>query len=135
MPCGTCPRTAPRVAIVITGASSGIGEALALRYAREGARLALLGRNPERLEAVAAACRRTAADVRTATIDVRSREELRAWLEAFDAEAPVDLLIANAGVLAGTSTDGAIESADDSYALLETKCSESSIRSIRCSTA
>ncbi len=109
------PRT-----MVITGASSGIGEALALRYAREGARLALLGRSPERLEAVAAACRRTAADVRTATIDVRSREELRAWLEAFDAEAPVDLLIANAGVLVGTSTDGALESVDDSYALLET---------------
>jgi short-subunit dehydrogenase len=114
------PSNGPPRTIVITGASSGIGEALALRYARDGARLALLGRNPERLEVVAAACRRTAADVTTATIDVRSREELRAWLATFDAAAPVDLLIANAGVLAGTSTDGAIESADDSHALFET---------------
>ena len=44
----------PRM-IVITGASSGIGEALALRYASERARLGLLGRNRERLDRVARA--------------------------------------------------------------------------------
>ena len=43
--------------IVITGASSGIGKALAQRYAREGVRLGLLGRNEARLEAVADECR------------------------------------------------------------------------------
>jgi short-subunit dehydrogenase len=106
--------------IVITGASSGIGEALALRYAREGARLGLLGRNRQRLDQVAAECRRGAADVHTATIDVRARPEIRAWLEDFDRAAPIDLLIANAGVLAGRRPDGDIESPDDSHALMET---------------
>ena len=42
--------------IVITGASSGIGEALALDYAAPGVALALSGRDAARLEAVAAAC-------------------------------------------------------------------------------
>ena len=109
------PRT-----VVITGASSGIGEALARRYAREAARLGLLGRNSMRLGAVAAACRRDATDVQTAAIDVRNRQDLREWLEAFDEAGPVDLLIANAGVMAGTAADGSIESSDDSYALLDT---------------
>jgi len=42
---------------LITGASSGIGRALAERLARDGARLALVGRDPARLNAAAAACR------------------------------------------------------------------------------
>jgi len=109
------PRT-----IVITGASSGIGEALALRYAREGARLGLLGRNRDRLDRVAAECRNHGAEVHTATIDVRARQDMRIWLEDFDGAAPVDLLIANAGVLAGTAPDGEIETADESHALIET---------------
>ena len=49
--------------IVITGASSGIGEALALDYARPGAALALTGRDAGRLEAVAQACRAKGATV------------------------------------------------------------------------
>jgi NADP-dependent 3-hydroxy acid dehydrogenase YdfG len=109
------PRT-----IVITGASSGIGEALALRYARAGARLGLLGRNRERLDQVAAECRRLAAEVHTATIDVRARRDMRVWLEDFDRAAPVDVLIANAGVMAGRPPDGEIESPEDSHALVET---------------
>jgi short-subunit dehydrogenase len=109
------PRT-----IVITGASSGIGEALALRYAREGARLGLLGRNRDRLDRVAAECRSHGAEVHTATIDVRARRDLRIWLEDFDGAAPVDLLIANAGVLVGTTPEGEIETADESQALIET---------------
>src|SRR5258707_282198 len=90
------PRT-----IVITGASSGIGEALALRYASERARLGLLGRNRERLDRVAAECRRHGAEAHVAAIDVRARSEIRGWLEDFDRATPVDVLIANAGVMAG----------------------------------
>ena len=84
--------------IVITGASSGIGEALALDYAAPGVALALTGRDAGRLDAVAAACRAKGATVVADTVDVVDRERFAAWLTAFDEAHPVDLLIANAGI-------------------------------------
>jgi short-subunit dehydrogenase len=84
--------------IVITGASSGIGEALALDYAMPGAALALTGRDSQRLEAVAEACRAKGATVVAEAIDVVDRARLAAFLTAFDDAHPVDLILANAGV-------------------------------------
>lgn len=84
--------------IVITGASSGIGEALALDYSAPGVALALTGRDGARLDAVAAACRSKGASVTAEVIDVTERERLAAWLTAFDDAHPVDLVLANAGV-------------------------------------
>jgi short-subunit dehydrogenase len=84
--------------IVITGASSGIGEALARDYAAPGVALALNGRNPERLAAVAAACRARGAVVDAKPIDVTDGEAMARWLLAFDEASPVDLVIANAGI-------------------------------------
>lgn len=84
--------------IVITGASSGIGEALALDYAAPGVTLGLTGRDAARLEAVAAACREKGAIVIADTVDVADREQLGNWLVAFDDAHPVDLLLANAGI-------------------------------------
>jgi short-subunit dehydrogenase len=84
--------------IVITGASSGIGEALALDYATPGAALALSGRDAERLHAVAEACRAKGAIVDEGQVDVADGAAMAAWLTRFDDAHPVDLLIANAGV-------------------------------------
>lgn len=84
--------------IVLTGASSGIGEAMALDYAAPGVALALTGRDAERLDAVAVGCRAKGATVVAETIDVTDRERLLPWLIAFDAAHPVDLVIANAGI-------------------------------------
>lgn len=84
--------------IVLTGASSGIGEALALDYAGPGVALALTGRDAERLETVAAGCRAKGAIVVAETIDVTDRERLLPWLTAFDQAHPVDLVLANAGI-------------------------------------
>lgn len=84
--------------IVITGASSGIGAALALAYARPGASLALSGRDRARLDAVAERCRAGGAAVEPATIDVTDRTAMAQWLEGLDRAAPLDLAIANAGV-------------------------------------
>jgi short-subunit dehydrogenase len=106
--------------VIISGASSGIGSALALRYAATGVSLGLLGRDCNRLDRVAAACRDAGAKVETAQIDVRSRREMAEWLETFDSATPVDLLIANAGVMEGTPPGGDIEPADSSYALMQT---------------
>jgi short-subunit dehydrogenase len=108
------------ITVVITGASSGIGEALALHYAREGAVLGLLGRSTERLNAVADECRRRGAAVSIATIDVRARADMETWLHRFDASTPVDVLIANAGLMAGRPANADLESPAASYALMET---------------
>lgn len=51
-------------AVVITGASAGIGRELALRLAEQGAWVALAARNPERLEEVAVRCRRCGGEIR-----------------------------------------------------------------------
>jgi short-subunit dehydrogenase len=88
--------------ILITGASSGIGEALALFYAASGVRLLLTGRDAARLDAVAAQCRALGAQVETCLICVTQRDAFSQWLLARDDEAPIDLVIANAGISGGT---------------------------------
>ncbi len=84
--------------ILITGASSGIGEALALAYAKPGISLSLTGRNSERLAKVAKACEQYGATVATANIDVKDAEKLRSWILERDEAVPLDLVIANAGI-------------------------------------
>ena len=106
--------------IVITGASSGIGKALALRYAREGTILALIGRDQGRLQAVADECGRLGASVRVGLLDVRDRAAIMRWLDDLDRSSPVDLIIANAGLMAGTPPGGEIEPANAGYAVIET---------------
>lgn len=94
-----------RRAVLITGASSGIGAALARHYARQGAWLFLGGRDAPRLTSVAEACRALGATVEMRVGDVTDRAAIRAWIEAADELAPLDLVIANAGVSAGTGDD------------------------------
>jgi short-subunit dehydrogenase len=106
--------------ILITGGSSGIGKALALRLAASGVTLALGGRDAARLEAVAGECRSRGANVEVKPIDARDRAGMTAWIEAFDRAHPVDLVIANAGVMSGTPPQGELEGSDAAYALIET---------------
>lgn len=89
-------------AILLTGASSGLGAALARSLAAPGRRLHLGGRDARRLEATAAACAAAGAEVLPRRVDVRDREALRAWVRA----AGADLVIANAGI-SGSAADGA----------------------------
>lgn len=88
--------------IAITGASSGIGAALAQAYAAPGVNLCLTGRNSERLQGVANRCVARGATVETRVCDVREREKLASILLGFDDRHPLDLVIANAGISAGT---------------------------------
>jgi short-subunit dehydrogenase len=110
--------------IVITGASSGIGEALAHHYASAGVRLALTGRDIARLEVVATQCRSQGAEVSAAVVDVTNREAMERWLHTQDDALPVTLVIANAGISGGTSSgvDGgaADETAEAAEAIFET---------------
>lgn len=88
--------------ILITGASSGIGAALASAYAAPGRRLSLSGRNDLRLNEVADACRAEGALCDTHQIDVTDRAGMAAWLQAVDSAHAIDLVIANAGISGGT---------------------------------
>ena len=101
--------------ILITGASSGIGAALALCYARPGAHLSLGGRDQERLAGIAAQAAARGATTSVASIDVRDRDAVAAWAMSADDRARLDLVIANAGISGGTH--GGPETADQTRAI------------------
>lgn len=92
--------------VLITGASSGIGAALACLYAAPGSTLLLNGRDTTRLESVAKACRAKGASVRVVALDLRERQAVGAWIRAADAETPVDLAIVNAAINGGHPAGG-----------------------------
>ncbi len=84
---------------LITGASRGIGLAIAEAFAREGANLALNARDPDRLAATAARLA-TEFGIR-ATVhacDVTDREAMRVMVKSIEAESDIDVLVNNAGM-------------------------------------
>jgi len=96
-------------AVIITGASSGLGASLAEAYAGPGTMLGLLGRDRQRLGASADACEAKGAMVRVGAIDVADAPAMAAWLTQFDRDHPVDLVVANAGTSAGPAPDSPSE--------------------------
>jgi short-subunit dehydrogenase len=92
--------------MILTGASSGIGRATALQLAEQGAWLALAARDLERLEEVAAECRRCGGRVMTVRTDVAIEAECRNLIERTAAEyGRIDTLINNAGISMRTPFD------------------------------
>ncbi len=95
--------------VVISGASRGLGAALARRFAAPGMRLLLLARSAAALEGVAADCRAAGAVAVAVAIDVTDAAAVATALAVFEAAGPVDLVIANAGTSAGRAPDGTPE--------------------------
>ncbi len=91
-------------AALLTGASGGLGAALAAVLARPGVLLHLGGRDPARLAAVAQSCRARGASVREQTIDVRDAAAMAAWIAGTER---LGLVIANAGISAGLGSGAA----------------------------
>lgn len=104
--------------IAITGASSGIGAAIATAIARPGRVLRLIGRDAGRLETVAGACRALGADCLGTSLDVRE-PAAAAFLQALDLEHPVDLLVLNAGILDGRHAGESVEDGPTARSVLE----------------
>ncbi|GAB4576523.1 MAG: SDR family NAD(P)-dependent oxidoreductase [Roseibium sp.] len=100
--------------IVLTGASGGIGEALAREFAAPGTYFALIARDEARLQQLLDDLRQTGADGEARAIDIRDRDALHGYLGDLDARMPVDLVIANAGVTAGLGPNRSRESDADS---------------------
>ncbi len=95
--------------LLLTGATGGLGQALAMAYAAPGVHLSLTGRDPARLAALAATCQGLGATVATESRDVRDTAALRAWILATDDALPVTTGIACAGVSHAGGPDGAPE--------------------------
>jgi NADP-dependent 3-hydroxy acid dehydrogenase YdfG len=86
--------------VVITGASSGIGEATAIMLAERGAKVVLGARGLDRLEALARRIAGAGGEVTYARTDVRRREDLTSLVNlACDRYGQLDILINNAGIM------------------------------------
>jgi short-subunit dehydrogenase len=101
--------------VLITGASSGLGDALARACAAPGVTLHISGRDAARLEATAQACRDLGAAVLPRVIDVRHADIMADWITQ---AGRLDLVIANAGI--GTGTGDGTENAAAARHVFET---------------
>lgn len=87
---------------LITGATSGIGEACARKFAEGGYNLILTGRNAEKLEALKSQFEANGTEVLLLVFDVRNREKAAAALDSMEERwRHVDVLINNAGLALG----------------------------------
>jgi NAD(P)-dependent dehydrogenase (short-subunit alcohol dehydrogenase family) len=122
--------------VIVTGASSGIGEATAIAFAAAGAKVVLAARRIDRLEAIAAGIVRAGGEAIAVRADVTDEEDVRSLFEAAVAAfARVDVLINNAGIADATPTDAL--SLDRWRAVLDTNltsaflCSREALRHMK----
>src|SRR5260370_3962357 len=91
---------------MVTGAGTGIGRAIALALAREGAKVAVAGRRPEKLEEVAQAIRRAGGEAVVTVCDVSiEADSQRAVKDAEQAFGKVNVLVNNAGALSVSTVE------------------------------
>lgn len=92
--------------VVITGASSGLGEAAARHLAERGARVALAARRTERLEALADEITESGGEALPVTTDVTEREQVQALVDAaVDKFGRIDVMLNNAGIMPASRLD------------------------------
>jgi NADP-dependent 3-hydroxy acid dehydrogenase YdfG len=84
---------------LITGASSGIGKATALAFAKAGIDVALVSRSQDKLEAIATTAREAGVNAKAYVLDLAKLEQVKAGIEAIATDfAPIDILVNNAGM-------------------------------------
>ncbi len=105
--------------VLITGASGGIGQALALHYASPQRILFLHGRDAAKLDALARLCQDRGANVQTLGCDLAQRGQLSAWQDKLTALGALDLVLVNAGVTSNIGPQAAGEPWPDIERLLD----------------
>jgi short-subunit dehydrogenase len=89
--------------ILISGAGSGIGRALAIAYSGAGVNLFLCGRNEKKLQSTKVLCEELKAEIHLEILDVADELAMKNWIEKIEEKYELDLVIANAGISAGTA--------------------------------
>jgi 3-hydroxy acid dehydrogenase/malonic semialdehyde reductase len=101
--------------IMITGATSGFGRAIAIKFAKNGYNLIITGRRKERLEELEQELTQDEVRVLSLNFDVRNRSDVGSAVQKLPAEwKNIDILVNNAGLAAGLShiDDGDIDDWD-----------------------
>jgi len=105
---------------IVTGASSGIGRATSLAFAREGARVALVSRNGERLSEVAAKIQKSGGEAIVAPVDITNTNALKKSFETIMSHfsGQLDILVNAAGIIAtGTIENTTLHDWDKMFAI------------------
>ena len=96
--------------VVITGASEGLGKSLALRLAKEGAKIALLARDHKKLQAVACKVGDLGGESLIVPVDIRSKQAVSSAFQKIKENfGSIDTLVNNAGVWLEGKTEDASE--------------------------
>jgi NADP-dependent 3-hydroxy acid dehydrogenase YdfG len=92
--------------VIVTGASAGIGKALALQLAAQGAKVVLAARRAERLQQLESQCRQLGADALAVPTDVRDESRCKELVDkTITSFGKLDMLINNAGMAASALFD------------------------------
>ncbi len=106
--------------ILITGASSGLGKALAVSYANAGVTLCLTGRNEMRLLETVREVERAGSHVFWKVLDICDATALQNWIDGLEQRISLDLVISNAGITGSHEIDGSVETAKTAHAQIAT---------------
>lgn len=106
--------------IIISGASSGLGRALAEVYAQPDVRLFLTGRSTTRLEETADICRAKGAGAEVYPADITDLAAVQSWVDGIAARCKIDLVIANAGTTESNEADGTVETPETTQHVITT---------------
>ena len=86
--------------VIITGASGGLGKQMALRFAQEGAKLAICARREKKLQETKDLCQQAGAQVLAMVADVSHHDELKAFVEkTAETFGTIDVLVNNASTI------------------------------------
>jgi len=89
--------------ILITGAGSGLGQSLTIELSKTAENIFICGRNLEKLQQTKLYCKNSPANIHEKILDVKDQFAIQQWIDEIEQNHPIDLVIANAGISAGTA--------------------------------